>query len=75
MKREIFEKCLGKMVEITLFDGSIYKGCLRKSHDEMFKNDANLYVPINRYFVTTDRESKICISCLFKISHVKTVKL
>lgn len=74
MKREDLEKYLGKMAEITIFDDSVYKGCLRKTQDEMFKNDANLYIPKNLYFVTESKESKICTSCLFKTSHVIKIK-
>lgn len=74
MKREELEKNLGEMVEITLFDGEIIKGCLRKTHKEMFKNDPNLYLPQKRYFLTDSKESRHCISCLFRSSHVKKLK-
>lgn len=74
MKRTDFEKYLGEIVDITLFDGDIVRGCLRKTRDEMFKNDASLYLPWNRYFVTESKTSKICISYLFRTSHVKSVR-
>nr|WP_308742086.1 hypothetical protein [uncultured Anaerocolumna sp.] len=73
MKRTDFEKYIGEFVEVELFDGEIIRGCLRKSQDEMFRNDANLYLPKNFYFVTESKNSKTCISCLFKSSHVKYV--
>ena len=73
MRRTDFEKYLGESVEVKLFDGEIVKGHLRKTQDEMFKNDANLFIPKKLYFVTESKESKICISCLFKVSHVKGV--
>lgn len=73
MKRTNFETYLGKFVEVKLFDGEIIRGRLRKTQDEMFKNDANLYLPKNRYFVTGSTNSKICISCLFRSSHVKEI--
>lgn len=74
MRREEFEKYLGWDVEIKLFDGDIVRGCLRKTQDEMFKHDVNLYLPKNLYFMTSNAKSKICNSCLFKTSHVKSVK-
>ncbi len=73
MKRTDFEKYLNNFIEVKLFDGETIRGCLRKTQDEMFKNDANLYLPKNFYFVTENKNSKICISCLFKTSHVKCV--
>ncbi len=74
MNRADFEKYLGKFVEIKLFDGEIIKGCLRKTKDEFFKNDPNLYLKKNYYFVTGSRESRICISTLFRVSHVTRIK-
>lgn len=71
MKRSDLEKYLGESVEIYFFDGEIIKGCLRKTHDEIFKGDANLYIPINRYFVTENEKTKECVSFLFRTSHVK----
>lgn len=73
MERTDLENYLGEFVEVKLFDGETIKGCLRKTHDEIFKNDPNLYIPKNRYFITENSESKICISCTFRTSHVKRV--
>lgn len=73
MKRADLENYLGEFVEVKLLDGEIIRGVLRKTQDEMFKNDANLYLPKNYYFVTGSKKSKICISCLFKTSLVKCV--
>ena len=74
MKRTDLEIYLGKVVEVKLFDGEIIRGCLRKTQDEMFKNDANLYLPKNYYFVTADIHATVCMSCLFRSSHVKCIK-
>lgn len=71
MKKVDFEKFIGEMVEIQLFNDKTICGCLRKTQDEMFKNDANLYLPKNYYFVTESLNSKMSISCLFRSSHVK----
>lgn len=71
MKRADLEKHLGKNVEIKMFDNSVIRGCLRKTGDEMFKSDPNLYMPWNCYFLTENKKSKICISCVFRTSHVK----
>lgn len=73
MKRVDLEKHLGEFVEIKLSDSQIIKGCLRKTRDEMFKHDVNLYFPKNLYFITQNVDSKICISRLFKCSDVVRV--
>lgn len=67
MKREKLEKYLGKIVEIILFDGDVVNGELHKTGEERFKEDPNLYIPNNYYFLTEPQ------SCIFKCSHVKTL--
>ncbi len=71
MKREDLERYLGEMVEVIISDGSTYRGCLRKTGDQMFKDNPNLYIPKNHYFLTDTKDSKNCISCMFRSSHVK----
>lgn len=61
-------------MEIALFDGKLIRGYLRKTGDEKFKNNPNLYLRKNFYFVTETSESTVCISCIFRTSHVKGVK-
>lgn len=73
MKRSELEKHLGEKVVITLYDGKIIFGYLRKTRDEMFKDNPDLYLPVNRYFMTDGPESKRCISYLFRSSYVKTL--
>ncbi|MDB1988443.1 hypothetical protein PMZ82_16870 [[Clostridium] symbiosum] len=68
MNRDKLEKHLGKNVEVTLFDGDVIKGELHKTREERFKNEPNLYVPNNYYFLIKPQ------SCIFKCSHVKTLK-
>ncbi len=68
MKRSDLEKHLGKKVTITLFDNDVITGELHKTGEEQFKNDANLYLPQKRYFLTSPQ------SCLFRSSHVKKLK-
>lgn len=65
MKREKLEKYLGMNVEITLTDGDIFKGELHKTREEQFKNNYNLHLPINMYFLVNPQ------SCIFRCSHVK----
>ena len=43
MKRSELEKHLGEKVVITLYDGKIIFGYLRKTGDEMFKDNPDLY--------------------------------
>lgn len=74
MNRQDFEKYLGKSVEIKLFDGEVVKGYLQKTGEEKFKNDPNLFYKKGFYFVTGSEKSKICISCLFRVSHVGRIK-
>lgn len=69
MKREELEKYIGKQVKITLFDNETITGELHKTGEEQFKNDANLYIPKNYYFVIYPH------SCLFRCSHVKKIQL
>ena len=67
MKREKLEKYLENEVEITIFDGSVRKGELHKTGEEQFKNNPNLYIPNNYYFLINPQ------SFLFKCSHVRKV--
>ena len=71
MKRSELEKHLGERVVITLISGEIIFGYLRKTGDEMFKDNPDLYLPVNRYFMSDGPESKRCLSFLFRSSHVK----
>lgn len=68
MKRNDLEKYLGKVVTITLFDNDIITGELHKTGEERFKNDPNLYIPKNLYFLINPQ------SVLFRSSHVKKLK-
>ena len=75
MKRDKLEEYLGKKVKITLFDNEIVEGELHKTREEQFKKDANLYLPINRYFVVKGfgLNGFAYTSCVFRSSHVKKV--
>ena len=76
MKREQLEQMFGKKVEVTLFDDTTYTGILRKTRDEMFRNNPNLFIPWQYYFLTDETNLCIsCISCLFRTSHVKKCTL
>lgn len=73
MKREQLEKYLGKKVKVTIFDGDEIEGYLRKTGDYDFKNNANLFIPKNYYFLVDD--SLNCISYLFRLSYVKKIQI
>lgn len=76
MKRSELEKHLGEKVVVTLFDGEIISGYLRKTGDEMFRENPDLYLRVNLYFMTYGPDgpnSKRCASKLFRSSHVKTL--
>lgn len=74
MKRVELEKYLSEFVSLKLCDGSSICGVLRKTGEEAFRNNLNLYIPRNYYFVTKTKESNVCTSCLFRVSHVKKIK-
>lgn len=73
MTREQIEKELGREVKIRFFDGQEITGVLRKTREEAFKNDPNLYLPRNYYFVT-EKGTNVSKSCLFRVSHIKNFK-
>lgn len=68
MKRSDLEQHLGKTVTITLFDNEVITGELHKSGEEIFRNNPNLYIPKERYFLINPQ------SCMFRSSHVKKLK-
>lgn len=69
MKKEKVEELLGRQVMVTLFDNSVYIGELHKAGEELFKNDPNLYIPGNYYFLINPQ------SVLFRSSHIKKIRL
>lgn len=73
MRREQLEQMLCKKVEVTLFDKVKYTGILRKTRDEDFKDNPNLFYPLRYYFLTD--EANQCVSCLFHTSHVRSCKV
>lgn len=74
MKREELESYLGKKVEVTLSDGDVTQGYLRKTQDEAFKNNPNLYLPKNYYFTTASEHTLSENSVLFRSSDVKKIR-
>lgn len=73
MRREQLEQMLGKKVTVTLFNNAVYTGILRKTRDEDFKDNPNLFIPWKYYFLTN--ETNQCVSCLFRTSHVRSCKV
>lgn len=74
MNRSQLEKHIGRNVEIKLFDGEVIQGYLRKTGGEELKNDPNLYIPKSLYFLT-HRKSNVCRTCLFRVSHIKSLRV
>lgn len=70
MRKCDVDRELGKRVKVRLFDGSEYTGTLHQSGEEMFKADANLYLPRRYYFLADGME---CTSPLFRCSHIKKI--
>lgn len=73
INREIIEKFLGKKVEIKLFDGDIVVGELHKTGEEYFKNNPNLYIPKNYYFVIYPYSLEEH-SFKFRSSHIRKIQ-
>lgn len=73
MNRKALEENLGRRIKVRLFDGAEYEGYLRKSGDERYRNDPNLYLPKNYYFLTDDYG--VCKTCLFLVSHIQNYKI
>ncbi len=74
MNRKQLEENIGRKVKIRLFDGEIIEGYLRKTGEEDFRNNPNLYIPKNLYFLT-DGISNESRTCLFKVSHIRSLKV
>lgn len=72
MTRERLEKYLGEYIKIRLYDGDIFNGYLRKTGESEFKDNPNLYIPKNYYFLTDCNLNTT--SCLFKVSHVVKIQ-
>ena len=73
MKREKLEQMLGKKVEVTLVDKVKYTGILRKTRDEAFRDNPNLFYQLRYYFLTD--EANQCNSTLFRVSYVWKCKV
>lgn len=71
MKRDNLEQYIGKQVLITLFNGDSLKGYLFKTHTEIVKNNLNLYIPQNYYFVSEYEDPISSTSCIFRLSHIR----
>ena len=73
MKRNQLEKYLREKVKVRLFDDDEIEGILRKTGGDDFKNNPNLFIPKNYYFLADDNLN--CISYLFRSSHVKKIQI
>lgn len=71
MKREKLEQMLNKKVKATILNTELV-GILRKSDDEIFKDNPNLYLSEKFYFL---EDSSGAMSFLFHSSHVQKCKL
>lgn len=75
MNKRNLEEYLGRKIMVQLFDNEVITGYLRKTGDEAFKNNPNLYIPKNYYFLTKTKESTVSETCLFRVSHIKGFKV
>lgn len=72
MTREQLEKYLHKKVKVQLFNGDTIEGYLRKTGEDKFKNNSNLFIP-KKYYFLTDKNLN-CISSLFKVSYIQKIE-
>ena len=67
MTKEKLEEYVGKVVTVTLFDGSTYTGKLRKTGTEDLRDDnITLFLTKGRYFI-----EDYDISSCFRCAHIK----
>lgn len=67
MKKDKVEEYVGKIVTVTLFDGSSYTGKLRKTGTvDLRDENLSLFYTKGRYFI----ETKYHISPVFRSSHI-----
>lgn len=74
MKRSELEKHIGESVEVKLFDGDTMQGVLRKTDTEEVRNNPDLYLKGGYYFLS-HKDTYVCKSCLFRVSHIKSLKV
>ena len=77
INRKIVNSYLGKKVEVKLFDGDVVIGHLNKTGEEKYKNNPNLYIPKNYYFLEYDNYDSFGnkdLSPLFRSSHIRSIK-
>lgn len=55
-------------------DGDTIQGILRKTGTQEVKNDPNLYLKVGYYFLS-HKGTYVCKSCLFRVSHIKSLKV
>lgn len=72
INREIIESYLGKKVEVRLPYGDVVVGVLHKTGEEEFKDNQNLYIPKNYYFVIYPFSEEH--SFLFRSSHIRKIQ-
>ncbi|APF21624.1 hypothetical protein [Clostridium butyricum] len=73
MNRKQLEQYFKKYVKIKLFDGEEIEGYLRKSGEDDFKNNPDLFIPKNYYFLVD--KGLNYTSCLFKVSHIRKIEI
>lgn len=82
MKISKLEEYLNKIVTVRLFDGETLTGKLHKTGEECFKHIPELYLKKNYYFIDCgccdnsnyNKPLELLISCLFRATHVKSLK-
>lgn len=77
INRQVVDSYLEKKVQVKLFYGDIVIGYLNKTGQEKYKNNPNLYIPKNYYFLEYDNYDNFGNkdhSSLFRISHIRNIK-
>lgn len=77
INKQVVDSYLDKKVQVKLFDGDIVIGYLNKTGVEKYKNNPNLYIPKNYYFLEYDNYDNFGNkdhSSLFRSSHIRNIK-
>lgn len=74
VRKKDLDTYLDQEVCITLFDGSVLTGYLMKTGDELVRQNPNLYLPKNYYFLVETLGDNVSKGGLFRCSHIRKLE-
>lgn len=76
MKKEELVNHIGNYVKLLLIGDNYYQsGFLRHSSEDDFKNNPNIYLKKDYFFLTNGKHQNFPNSPIFKVSHIKHFEL